>query len=95
MSGLVNGPDDRLDTATEVDVFLKRSSDAVHPKHFCHEGAGFVAADAAKWKAIADSGSVRVLSSVATDIVRRERPDRVISNRMVRRRNPKEGGATP
>ena len=33
MTGLVNGPDDRLDTATDVDVFLARSSDEVHPKH--------------------------------------------------------------
>ena len=33
LDGLVSGPDDRLDTATDVDVFLARSSDEVHPKH--------------------------------------------------------------
>ena len=87
-----NGPDDRLDTAPDVDVFLARSSDEVHPKHLSpDERADFAAADAAEWKAIVDSGSVKVLNPVAADTVRRERPDRVISSRMVRRRKPQEG----
>ena len=92
MTGLVNGPDDRLDTATDVDVFLARRSDEVHPKHLCpDERADFVAAHAAEWKATVDSGSVKVLNPVAADTVRRERPDTVINSGMVRRRKPQEG----
>ena len=87
-----NGPGDRPDTATDVGVFFARSSDEVHPKHVSpDERADFVAADAVEWKAIMDSGSVRVLNPVAADIVRRERPDRVMNSRMVRRRKPQEG----
>ena len=38
-----------------------------------------------------ESGSVRVLDLVAADTVKRERPDRVINSRMVRRLKPQEG----
>ena len=36
----------------------------------------FEAADTAEWKAIVESGSVKVLDSEAADTVRRERPDK-------------------
>ena len=51
----------------------------------------FEAADAAEWKAIVESGSVKVLDSEVANTVRRERPDRVINSRMVRRLKPEEG----
>ena len=61
---------------------MARSSDEVHPRLSPEERADFDAADAAEWKAIVDSGSVKNLNSVAADVVRRERPDRVITSRM-------------
>ena len=80
MTGLVNGPDDRPDTAKHL------SPD---------EGADFVAADAAEWKVTVDSGSVKVLNPDAADTVRRERPDRVINSRMVSETTQAAGGHLP
>ena len=72
-------------------VFLARSSDEVYPKHLSpDERVAFETAGSAEWKAIVDSGSVKVLDSVANTI-RKERPDRVINSRMVRRLKPQEG----
>ena len=44
-----------------------------------------------EWKAIVDSGSVKVLDSEVANTIRKERPDRVINSRMVRRLKPQEG----
>ena len=88
-TGPAIGPDDRSDDTTDVSALLARSSDAVHRRNLSpEERADFDAAEAAEWKAI---GSVRVLDPVAADTVRRERPDRVINSRMVRRHMPQEG----
>ena len=55
----------------------------------------FGEADAKEWKAILESGAVRVLSVKEASSVRRRYPDRIIS-RMVRRLKPQEGlGAEP
>ena len=51
----------------------------------------FEIADSAEWKAIVDSGSVKVLDSEVANTTRKERPDRVINSRMVRRLKPQEG----
>ena len=45
----------------------------------------FEIADSAEWKAIVDSGSVKVLDSEVANTIRKERPDRVINSRLVRR----------
>ena len=52
--------------------------------------SAFEKADAAEWKAIVDSGSVKVLDSEIANTIRKERPDRVINSRMVRRLKPQE-----
>ena len=73
-------------------VFLARSSNEVHPKHLSpDERVAFEVADAAEWKAIVESGSVKVLDSEVANTKRKERPDRVINSRMVRRLKPQEG----
>ena len=51
----------------------------------------FETADAAEWKAIVDTGSVKVLNSEVANTIRKEQPDRVINSRMVRRLKPQEG----
>ena len=72
--------------------FLARSSDEVYPKHLSpDERVAFEIAGAAEWKAIVDSGSVKVLDSEVANTIRKERPDRVINSRMVRRLKPQEG----
>ena len=92
LTGPTDGPDDGSDCTTDVNAFLARSSDEVHPRHLPPDKrADFDAADAAEWKATVESGSVTVLDSVAANAVRRERPDRVINSRMVRRLKPQEG----
>ena len=86
-TGPAIGSDNRSDATTDVNAFWGRSSDEVHPRNLSpKERADYDAADAAEWKATVDSGSVRLLDFVAADAVRRERPDRVINSRMVRRR---------
>ena len=87
-----NGCNDGSDCVTDVCAFLARSIDEVHPKHLSvDERVAFEAADAAEWKAIVESSSVKVMDSVAADAMRRERPDRVINSRLVRRLKPQEG----
>ena len=73
-------------------MFLARSSDEVYPKHLSpDERVAFEIVDSAEWKAIVDSGSVKVLDSEVANTIRKERPDRVINSRMVRRLKPQEG----
>ena len=73
-------------------MFLARSSDEVYPKHVSpDERVAFEMADSAEWKAIVDSGSMKVLDSSVVNTIRKERPDRVINSRMVRRLKPQEG----
>ena len=56
----------------------------------------FGEADAKEWKAILESGAVRVLSVKEASLVRRRYADRIISSRMDRRLKPQEGlGAEP
>ena len=82
----------KTDSAMDDNVFLARSSDEVYPKHLSlDDRIAFVIADAAEWKAIVDSGSVKVLDSEVANTIRKERPDRVINSRMVRRHKPQEG----
>ena len=77
---------------TNDSVFLARSSDEVHPKHLSpDEHVAFEVADAAEWKAIVESSSVKVLDSEVANTIRKERPDRVINSRMVRRLKLQEG----
>ena len=48
--------------AMDDNVFLARSSDEVYPKHLSpDERVAFEIADSVEWKAIVDSGSVKVL----------------------------------
>jgi len=54
----------------------------------------FGEADAKEWKAILESGAVRVLSVKEASLVRRRYADRIISSRMVRRLKPQEGLGT-
>ena len=76
----------------EDNVFLVRSSDEVYPKHLSpDERVAFEIADSAEWKATVDSGSVKGLDSEVAKTIRKERPDRVINIRMVRRLKPQEG----
>ena len=71
---------------------MARSSDEVHPRHLSpEERADFEAADAAEWRAIVDSGSLKVLNSITADVVRRERPDQVINSRMAMTRQASGG----
>ena len=73
-------------------VFLARSSDEVYPKHLSlDDRIAFEIADAAEWKAIVDTGSVKVLNSEVANTIRKKQPDRVINSRMVRRLKPQEG----
>ena len=51
----------------------------------------FGEADAKEWKAILESGAVRILSAKEASLVRRRYADRIISSRMVRRLKPQEG----
>ena len=79
-------------TVRWVTMFLARSSDEVYPKHLSpDERVAFEIADSAEWKAIVDSGSVKVLDSEVANTIRKERPDTVINSRMVRRLKPQEG----
>ncbi len=56
----------------------------------------FGKADAKEWKAILESGAVRILSVKEASLVRRRYADRIISSRMMRRLKPQEGlGAEP
>ena len=92
----LTGPTDRhnneFDCVTNDSVFLGRSTNEVHPKHLSpDERVAFEAADAAEWKAIVESGSGKVLHSEVAHTIRKERPDRVIISRMVRRLKPQEG----
>ena len=92
LTGPTDGHNHGSDCATNVTAFLARSSNEVHPKHLSpDERVAFEIADSAEWRAIVESGSVKVLDSEAADTVRRERPDRVINSRMVRRLKPQEG----
>ena len=92
LTGPTDGRNNEFDCVTNDSVFLARSSNEVHPKHLSpDERVAFEAADAAEWKAIVESGSVKVLDSEVADTFRKERPDRVINNRMVRRLKPQEG----
>ena len=92
LTGPTNGHNNEFDCATNDSVSLARSSNEVHPKHFSpDERVAFDAADAAEWKSIVESGSVKVLDSEVADTIRKERPDRVINSRMVRRLKPQEG----
>ena len=92
LTGPTDGHNNEFDCATRDSVFLARSSNEVHPKHLSQdERVAFEAADAAEWKAIVDSGSVKVLDSEVADTIRKERPDRVINSRMKRRLKLQEG----
>ena len=63
-TGPTGGHNNESDCAMEDNVFLARSSDAVYPKHLSlDERVAFEIADSAEWKAIVDSGSVKVLDS--------------------------------
>ena len=76
----------------EDNVFLARSSDEVYRKHLSpDEHVAFEIADSAEWKAIVDSGSVKVLDSEVANTIRKERSDRAINSRMVRRLKPQQG----
>ena len=91
-TGPTDGHNNEFDCATDDNVFLARSSDEVYPKHLSpDERFAFEIADAAEWKAIVDSGSVKVLDSEVANTIRKERPDRVINSRMERRLKPQEG----
>ena len=87
-----DGHNNESDCAMENNVFLARSSDEVYPKHLSpDERAAFEIADSAEWKAIVDSGSVKVLDSEVANMIRKEQPDRVINSRMARRLKPQDG----
>ena len=91
-TGPTNGHNNEFDCAMNDSVFLARSSDEVHPKHLSpDECVAFEIADSAEWKAIVDSGSVKVLDSEVANTIGKEQPDRVINSRMVRRLKPQEG----
>ena len=91
-TGPTDGHNNESDRAMDDNVFLTRSSDEVYPKHLCpDERVASEMADSAEWKAIVDSGSVKVLDSEVANTIRKERPDRVINSRMVRRLKPQEG----
>ena len=63
-TGPTGGHNNESDCAMEDNVFLARSSDEVYPKHVSpDERVAFEIADSAEWKAIVDSGSVKVLDS--------------------------------
>ena len=63
---------------TNESVLLARSSNEVYPKHLSlDDRVAFEIADSAEWKAIVDSGSVKVLDSEVANTIRKERPDRV------------------
>ena len=90
-TGPTGGHNNESDCAMEDNVFLARSSDEVYPKHLSpDERVAFEIADAAEWKAIVDSGSVKVLDSEVANAIRKNQPDRVINSRMVRRLKPQE-----
>ena len=91
-TGPTDGHNNESDCAMDDNVFLARSSDEVYPKHLSpDERVAFEIADSAEWKAIVDSGSVKVLDLEVANTIRKERPDRVINSRMVRRLKPQEG----
>ena len=86
------GHNNESDCAMDDNVFLARSSDEVYPKHLSlDDRIAFEIADAAEWKAIVDTGSVKVLNSEVANTIRKKQPDRVINSRMVRRLKPQEG----
>ena len=74
----LTGPTDghnEFDCVTNDSVFLALSSNEVHPKHLSpDERVAFEVADAAEWKAIVESGSVKVLDSEVANTIRKERP---------------------
>ena len=89
---VTGGHDNGFDHAMENIVSLARSSDEVYPKHLSlDERVAFEIADAAEWKGIVDTGSVKVLNSEVANALRKKQPDRVINSRMVRRLKPQEG----
>ena len=91
-TGPTGGHNNESDCATDDNVFLARSSDEVYPKHLSlDDRIAFEIADAAEWKAIVDTGSVKVLNSEVANTIRKKQPDRVINCRMVRRLKPQEG----
>ena len=91
-TGLTDGHNNESDCAMDDNVFLARSSDEVYPKHLSlDERVAFETADSAEWKAIVDTGSVKVLNSEVANTIRKEQPDMVINSRMVRRLKPQEG----
>ena len=91
-TGLTDGHNNESDCAMDDNVFLARSSDEVYPKHLSlDDRIAFEIADAAEWKAIVDTGSVKVLNSEVANTIRKKQPDRVINSRMVRRLKPQEG----
>ena len=91
-TGPTDGHNNESDCATDDNVFLARSCDELYPKHLSlDDRVAFEIADAAEWKAIVDTGSVKVLDSEVANTIRKERPDRVINSRMVRRLKPQEG----
>ena len=91
-TGLTDGHNNESDCAMEDNVFLARNSDEVYPKHLSlDDRIAFEIADAAEWKAIVDTGSVKVLDSEVANTIRKKQPDRVINSRMVRRLKPQEG----
>ena len=91
LTGPTDGHNNEFDCVTNDSVFLARSSDEVYPKHLSPvERVAFEVADTAEWKAIVDSGSVKVLDSEVANTIRKERPDRAMNSRMVRRLKPQE-----
>ena len=91
-TGLTDGHNNESDCAMDDNVFLARSSDEVYPKHLSlDDRIAFEIADAAEWKAIVDTGSVKVMNSEVANTIRKKQPDRVINSRMVRRLKPQEG----
>ena len=91
-TGRTNEHNNESDCAIDDNVFLARSSDEVFPKHLSPDDRiAFEIADAAEWKAIVDTGSVKVLDPEVASTIRKKQPDRVINSRMVRRLKPQEG----
>ena len=92
LTGPTDGHNNESDCAMDDNVFLARSSDEVYPKHLSpDERVAFEATDAAEWQATVESGSVKVLDSEVANTIRKERPDRVINSRKVRRLEHQEG----
>ena len=71
-TGPTDGHNNESDCAMDDNVFLSRSRDEVYPKHLSpDERVAFEIADSAEWKAIVDSGSVKVLDLEVANTIRK------------------------